>query len=78
MPQQPAPTFAVISGAQVHRALNGREQVGPLDLVERTYLAHGSGNTVNRRRTSCGSRTDPRRGSSRCPRRWVAHPRWLA
>jgi len=46
MPQQPAPKFAVISGAQVHRALDGREQE-VVDLVERTYLAHGSGNTVN-------------------------------
>ncbi|MFD9962302.1 2,3-diaminopropionate biosynthesis protein SbnB [Amycolatopsis sp. NPDC058986] len=41
-----APPFAVISGAQVHDALQGRESriVG---LVEETYRLHGAGDSVN-------------------------------
>ncbi|MEV5545979.1 2,3-diaminopropionate biosynthesis protein SbnB [Streptomyces sp. NPDC052309] len=41
-----APTFAVISGAQVQQALDGREKeiVG---LVEATYRLHGAGDSVN-------------------------------
>lgn len=43
---EPSPAFAVISGAQVHEALTGREKeiVG---LVEAAYRLHGSGETVN-------------------------------
>ena len=40
------PPFAVISGAQVQRALEGREkQIA--DLVEATYRLHGAGHSVN-------------------------------
>ena len=40
------PQFAVISGAQVQRALQGREdQV--MELVEDTYRLHGAGDSVN-------------------------------
>jgi ornithine cyclodeaminase len=40
------PSFAVISGAQVQRALSGREKQ-IVELVEATYRAHGAGKTVN-------------------------------
>ncbi|MEU3346813.1 2,3-diaminopropionate biosynthesis protein SbnB [Streptomyces sp. NPDC006700] len=40
------PTFAVISGAQVRHALEGREKQ-LTELVEATYRLHGSGSTVN-------------------------------
>jgi N-[(2S)-2-amino-2-carboxyethyl]-L-glutamate dehydrogenase len=40
------PTFAVIPGAQVQRALRGRENE-IIDLVEATYRLHGAGGTVN-------------------------------
>ncbi|GAA4543747.1 2,3-diaminopropionate biosynthesis protein SbnB [Pseudonocardia xishanensis] len=40
------PDFAVISGAQVHAVLAGRERE-VVDLVERTYLLHAEGETVN-------------------------------
>ncbi|NGO71816.1 2,3-diaminopropionate biosynthesis protein SbnB [Streptomyces boncukensis] len=40
------PPFAVIPGAQVQRALQGRER-GIVDLVEATYRLHGGGETVN-------------------------------
>ncbi|PRY37419.1 2,3-diaminopropionate biosynthesis protein SbnB [Umezawaea tangerina] len=40
------PTFAVISGAQVHEVLQGRDK-HLLDLVEAAYRLHGSGDTVN-------------------------------
>ncbi|MEU3712089.1 2,3-diaminopropionate biosynthesis protein SbnB [Streptomyces catenulae] len=45
-PAAPAPSFAVIPGHQVQRALAGRahEIVG---LVEATYRLHGDGNSVN-------------------------------
>ncbi|OKI08082.1 2,3-diaminopropionate biosynthesis protein SbnB [Streptomyces sp. CB02923] len=45
-PSTTAPSFAVISGGQVHRALEGRhhEVVG---VVEAAYRAHGAGDTVN-------------------------------
>ncbi|GAA1271592.1 2,3-diaminopropionate biosynthesis protein SbnB [Pseudonocardia aurantiaca] len=45
-PQVGVPPFAVISGAQVQRALRGREKqiVG---LVEATYRLHGAGESVN-------------------------------
>ena len=36
------PPFAVISGAQVQRALQGREKQ-IIDLVEATYRLHGAG-----------------------------------
>ncbi|MGQ0717597.1 MAG: 2,3-diaminopropionate biosynthesis protein SbnB [Pseudonocardiales bacterium] len=40
------PPFAVISGAQVQRALHGREhQI--MELVEATYRLHGAGDSVN-------------------------------
>ncbi|MPY36393.1 2,3-diaminopropionate biosynthesis protein SbnB [Streptomyces adustus] len=42
----PAPTFAVISGAQVQRALDGRERQ-IVELVEATYRLHGAGDSVN-------------------------------
>lgn len=45
-PQVAVPPFAVISGAQVRRALQGREnQV--VRLVEATYRLHGAGASVN-------------------------------
>jgi 2,3-diaminopropionate biosynthesis protein SbnB len=40
------PPFAVISGAQVREALQGREQE-LVDLVEATYRLHGAGESVN-------------------------------
>lgn len=41
-----APTFAVISGAQVHQAINGKEaQV--TRMIEAAYRLHGEGATVN-------------------------------
>jgi ornithine cyclodeaminase len=40
------PSFAVISGAQVHQAISGREaQV--TDMIEAAYRLHGQGATVN-------------------------------
>ncbi|MCW7942510.1 ornithine cyclodeaminase [Streptomyces hygroscopicus] len=42
----PAPTFAVISGAQVQEALRGREKQ-LVELVEATYRLHGAGDSVN-------------------------------
>ncbi|MGY4968530.1 2,3-diaminopropionate biosynthesis protein SbnB [Streptomyces nigrescens] len=47
MPQQhAAPTFSVISGAQVHRVLDAHHQ-GVVDLIETAYRLHGGGETVN-------------------------------
>jgi 2,3-diaminopropionate biosynthesis protein SbnB len=40
------PPFAVISGAQVRRALQGREKE-VVELVEATYRLHGAGESVN-------------------------------
>ncbi|MFF1653865.1 2,3-diaminopropionate biosynthesis protein SbnB [Streptomyces sp. NPDC058255] len=40
------PPFAVISGAQVPRALDGRQKQ-IVDLVEATYRVHGAGDSVN-------------------------------
>src|ERR687895_2741584 len=40
------PPFAVISGAQVQRALQGREKQ-VMELVEATYRLHGAGDSVN-------------------------------
>src|SRR5664279_5183491 len=40
------PPFAVISGGQVQRALQGRERQ-VVDLVEATYRMHGAGDSVN-------------------------------
>jgi len=45
-PPAPAPTFAVISGAQVQRALDGREKQ-IVELVEATYRLHGAGDSIN-------------------------------
>lgn len=42
----PAPTFAVIPGAQVQEALSGRERQ-ITELVEATYRLHGAGSSVN-------------------------------
>ncbi|WP_327158526.1 2,3-diaminopropionate biosynthesis protein SbnB [Streptomyces tubercidicus] len=42
----PAPSFAVISGAQVQQALQGREKE-IVEVVEATYRLHGAGDTVN-------------------------------
>ncbi|AKA08025.1 ornithine cyclodeaminase [Streptomyces noursei ZPM] len=41
-----APSFAVISGAQVQRALQGRAPE-IVDLIDATYRLHGAGDTVN-------------------------------
>src|SRR5918994_1556299 len=41
-----APPFAVISGAQVQRALQGREKE-IVELVEATHRLHGAGDSVN-------------------------------
>ncbi|MGW6980362.1 2,3-diaminopropionate biosynthesis protein SbnB [Streptomyces sp. NPDC054932] len=40
------PTFAVISGRQVQRALSGQEKL-VTEIVEAAYVAHGTGKTVN-------------------------------
>jgi ornithine cyclodeaminase len=42
----PTPAFAVISGAQVHEILQGRDK-HLLDLIEAAYRLHGRGDTVN-------------------------------
>jgi 2,3-diaminopropionate biosynthesis protein SbnB len=42
----PVPSFAVISGAQVLRALRGQEKK-TVDIVESTYRLHAAGRTVN-------------------------------
>src|SRR5882672_829994 len=42
----PTPQFTVISGAQVHRALEGREK-RIVELVADTYRVHGAGDSVN-------------------------------
>ncbi|MEU0370175.1 2,3-diaminopropionate biosynthesis protein SbnB [Streptomyces sp. NPDC006283] len=44
--QLAVPPFAVISGAQVKNALQGREKA-VVELVEATYRLHGSGRSVN-------------------------------
>ena len=41
-----APTFAVISGAQVQRVLRGRE-AEIMEVIEATYRLHGAGDSVN-------------------------------
>ncbi|MFI5800323.1 2,3-diaminopropionate biosynthesis protein SbnB [Streptomyces sp. NPDC051677] len=41
-----SPTFAVISGRQVQRALSGEERL-VTGIVEAAYVAHGTGRTVN-------------------------------
>ncbi|MFD8000883.1 2,3-diaminopropionate biosynthesis protein SbnB [Streptomyces mirabilis] len=47
MPDNAAvPPFAVISGGQVHRVLDGRHRE-IVDLIESAYRAHGAGDTVN-------------------------------
>jgi ornithine cyclodeaminase len=45
-PATAVPPFAVISGGQVQRALRDREKQ-VVELVEATYLLHGSGESVN-------------------------------
>jgi 2,3-diaminopropionate biosynthesis protein SbnB len=45
-PEAVVPPFAVISGAQVQRALQGREKQ-IVELVEATYRLHGAGDSVN-------------------------------
>ena len=40
------PPFAVISGAQVQRALQGQEKE-IVELIEVTYRLHGAGDSVN-------------------------------
>jgi 2,3-diaminopropionate biosynthesis protein SbnB len=45
-PRVVVPPFAVISGAQVQRALRGREKQ-VMELVEATYRLHGAGESVN-------------------------------
>jgi ornithine cyclodeaminase len=44
--QLTVPPFSVISGAQVQRALHGREKQ-VMDLVEVAYRTHGAGDSVN-------------------------------
>jgi ornithine cyclodeaminase len=44
--QATVPPFAVISGAQVQRALHGQEKE-IVELVEATYRLHGAGDSVN-------------------------------
>jgi N-[(2S)-2-amino-2-carboxyethyl]-L-glutamate dehydrogenase len=44
--QPGVPSFAVISGAQVHQALDGRHK-DVVGVVESAYHAHGAGDTVN-------------------------------
>ena len=44
--QVTVPPFAVISGAEVQQALQGRERE-IVDLVEATYRVHGAGDSVN-------------------------------
>ncbi|MFD5395391.1 2,3-diaminopropionate biosynthesis protein SbnB [Streptomyces sp. NPDC127097] len=47
MPQQhAAPSFSVLSGAQVHQVLDAHHQ-GVVDLIETAYRLHGGGETVN-------------------------------
>jgi 2,3-diaminopropionate biosynthesis protein SbnB len=46
VPSGTVPAFAVVSGAQVKRALEGREKQ-LVDLVEATYRLHGAGDSVN-------------------------------
>ncbi|MFI6206352.1 2,3-diaminopropionate biosynthesis protein SbnB [Streptomyces sp. NPDC051041] len=43
---KPTPAFSVISGAQVHGALAGREKQ-IVEVVEEAYRHHGAGRTVN-------------------------------
>lgn len=45
-PDRTVPAFAVITGAQVQRALHGREKQ-ITELVEAAYRLHGEGRTVN-------------------------------
>ncbi|TVZ82752.1 2,3-diaminopropionate biosynthesis protein SbnB [Streptomyces sp. BK340] len=45
-PVAKAPSFAVISGAQVHRVLDGRYRE-VVRLIETAYRVHGAGDTVN-------------------------------
>jgi 2,3-diaminopropionate biosynthesis protein SbnB len=45
-PETAVPSFAVISGAQVKRALQGREKQ-IVELVEATYRLHSAGDSVN-------------------------------
>ncbi|MER5912431.1 2,3-diaminopropionate biosynthesis protein SbnB [Streptomyces sp. NPDC001982] len=45
-PAAQAPTFAVISGAEVQKALQGREK-HLVELVEAAYRLHGAGDSVN-------------------------------
>jgi N-[(2S)-2-amino-2-carboxyethyl]-L-glutamate dehydrogenase len=48
-PVPPAvPSFAVVPGAQVQRALRGREKE-IVEIVEATYRLHDAGETVNPR-----------------------------
>ncbi|MFD6297784.1 2,3-diaminopropionate biosynthesis protein SbnB [Streptomyces sp. NPDC060235] len=46
MPEQYAPSFSVISGAQVQHVLDGRHRE-VVDLIEAAYRWHGNGQTVN-------------------------------
>ncbi|WP_406728654.1 2,3-diaminopropionate biosynthesis protein SbnB [Streptomyces sp. GD-15H] len=46
MESQPIPPFTVVPGSVVHEIVAGRQQE-LIDLVERAYLLHGSGETTN-------------------------------
>ena len=46
MPEPAAPTFSIVSGAQVQRVLHGQER-RIIRLVQEAYLLHGAGETVN-------------------------------
>jgi ornithine cyclodeaminase len=46
LPSDKIPTLSVISGAQVHDVLDGRQRQ-VVEIVEKTYRVHGKGSTVN-------------------------------
>jgi len=71
------PPFAVIPGAQVSRALQGREKQ-VVELVEATYRLHGAGDSVNPPSYFLRFPTARPPGSSRCPPRSAARSGWMA
>ena len=69
------PPFAVISGAQVQRALQGQEKE-IVELVEATYRLHGAGDSVNPPSYFLRFPDRPSSGSSRCRPRSADRPGW--
>jgi N-[(2S)-2-amino-2-carboxyethyl]-L-glutamate dehydrogenase len=69
------PPFAVIPGAQVRRALQGRHKE-IIELVEATYRLHGVGDSVNPPSYFLRFADRPLRASSRCPPRSAGLPEW--